>query len=121
MSRRILCIAVIVATLMAPPAQAHDIPVNTGTGLLANCTIRDDDQSEVEHHVGVCLGFIKGVGNTWVLNNPTAWCLPANFENKALIDAVVSRLQLLPKSLRDEPSAPLIVSAIEAAYHCPKR
>lgn len=49
-----------------PPEVGIEPVINTGAGLLENCTFdaRAAGQADREYHLGLCIGFIKGVTNT---------------------------------------------------------
>ena len=100
------------------PAQAHDIPVNTLEGLVRNCTIDDPDQGEVEHHVGLCIGFIKGVTNALAVHDKLRTCPPDGLENGDLIEAILAPARKAPESLRRESSAMFIQLVLENAFPC---
>ena len=112
------CRAVALLIAFSAPASAHDIPVNTGTGLLRNCTLKNDGEGEVEHHYGVCIGFIKGVTNTLAVKGDLKLCPPATLGNDDLVMAVVSRLRMLPADLVGGSSAILVQTALEDAFAC---
>lgn len=102
----------------ASPADAHNILINTGRGLLENCTYESDSQPEIEYHFGLCVGFIKGVGNAWAIRNDVRWCINVALDNRQLTAAIVTRLRLLPDSTLDGPSAPMVIAAMESAFPC---
>lgn len=117
MTRAAFAAAALVACA-ATPALAHEIPVNTGEGLLRNCTLKDDGAGEVEHHLGLCLGFVKGVTNTLAAQRQLKVCPPATLGNDDLLMAVVSRMKLLPADLMRESSAIIVQTALEDAFRC---
>jgi hypothetical protein len=92
--------------------------VNTGEGLLRNCTYASGDEAKDEHRLGICIGFIKGVGITQAITEPIAMCPPEGFNNGMLRKAVVSRLRTLPRSFLSEPSAPPVIEAVKSAFPC---
>lgn len=120
MNRLLVLVSLSLASAIMPldRAESHDIPVNTGAGLLANCDYQSDDQEEIEYHFGLCIGFIKGAGNAWAINNEVKWCIKGQFGNKHLHEAVLSRLKILPRAMLDTSAAPLVIAAMEAAYPC---
>ena len=106
-------------------ARAHEIPLNTVPGLLENCTQRFEDDAEYEHHLGLCLGFIKGVANAWQVAAALAddeglmWCYPEERDaplNQELIDITVRELRDAPA---DGFSAIIVIAALRRAYPCP--
>lgn len=110
-------VLVIIGTI-PKPAMAHEIPLNTLRGLIQNCTLQDDDQGEVEHHTGLCLGFIKGVTNALAVHNQLKVCAPSALENGDLIEAVMSRARKAPKELLDESSAMFVEIVLQNAFPC---
>lgn len=101
--------------------EAHEIPVNTLDGFIQNCTLSDPDQSEVEHHYGLCVGFVKGVGNALAVHELLKVCLPAGLENGDLIEAILAPARKAPSSLRSESSAMFIQIVLENAFPCGKQ
>ena len=100
------------------PASAHEIPVNTVQGLVKNCTLEDQSQAEVEHHAGLCIGFIKGVTNALAMHKMLKVCVPEGLENGDLIEAVLTRAKALPGDMQDLPSAALVQLSLENAFPC---
>lgn len=116
---RVSILAAILTTVFTAPAEAHDIPINTGIGLLANCTYQSDDPTEIEFHIGVCVGFIKGVTNSVALQRGGSnWCAPQNMNNRQLIDAVLIPLRSYQVRQLEAPSPPLITAAIDKSFKC---
>lgn len=111
-----LAVVVVFAGSIAP-AEAHNVPINTGNGLLAHCTTDGPDQVEIEYHLGQCLGFIKGVGNTWALEHPKAVCVRDGADNAQLRDIVVGYLRRVVQ-LRDQASAYHVIAAMTEAFPC---
>ena len=119
--RRIAILAALTFAL-PQPVSAHIIPVNNLEGLVQNCTMDDADRSETEHHMGLCLGFIKGVTNTLAVHELLKVCIPSTLENGDLIEAVISRARLLKDiDLQRMPAALFVQVALENAFACPSR
>lgn len=93
--------------------------INTGTGLLENCTYdaKASSQADLEFHLGLCIGFIKGVTNAWGEQNPGKICAPDELDNEKLKDVVISWLRSHPESL-DEPVVGSVISATNEAFPC---
>lgn len=119
----VLGLALLFGVALQTPAFAHDIMTNTRDGLLENCTQRYEQDTEYEHHLGVCIGYIKGVANAWYVASAAVgdekmmWCLPERDtpSNKDLIDIVVRELRAAKQDL---PSALLVIAAFKQAYPC---
>jgi len=96
--------------------------INTGAGLLENCTFDDraSSQADLEFHLGLCIGFIKGVTNAWDQLNPGRICAPDDLSNQDLRDVVVRWLRSRPESL-DQPAVGSVVSAATEAFPCNAR
>lgn len=109
------------AVQTAPPAnRSQPEPViNTGRGLLENCTFDDEASGQVdrEFHLGLCIGFIKGVTNTWAEHNPREICPPDELDNEKLRDLVVNWLISHPEAL-DAPAVAAVVVATTEAFPC---
>lgn len=116
---RVPPLAAALLAVAASPAAGHEIPVNTGSGLLRNCTVEGDVEAEVEHHFGVCVGFIKGVTNTLAAKDRLKLCPPGTLGNDDLVMAVVTRMRMLPTDLVEGPSAIIVQTALEDAFACP--
>ena len=104
----------------APGPESQPEPViNTGTGLLENCTYdaKASGQADLEFHLGLCIGFIKGVTNTWAEQNPGKVCAPDDLDNERLRDVVVTWLRSHPESLGG-PAVGAVVSAVTTAFPC---
>lgn len=102
------------------PAAAHDIKISSTGGLLANCTYQSDDQSEIEFHTGLCLGFIKAVMNM----HPTAektFCIPKDWDNGDLIRFVRDALYRLPPDMMNTPSHMVVGAAFDVGLPCVQR
>ena len=99
-------------------ATAHNVPINTGYGLLSHCTTEGLDQVENEYHLGQCLGFIKGVGNAWAIEHPKFVCITPGSDNLQLRNVVVEYLRM---ANRDRPAAYLVIEAMSEAFPCPKK
>lgn len=115
--RKVAAAFVLLATIPSPSA-AHEIPVNTVGGLVANCTLDDPDPKELEHHLGVCIGFIKGVTNALAMHDMLNVCPPANFDNRQLIDAVIEGTDRMSDEILDLPSAAFVEIALERQFPC---
>ena len=111
-------IAALVGLAVPVPASSHEIPLNTIEGLMSNCSLEDDDRREIEHHTGLCLGFIKGVSNTLAVHELLNVCAPDGLENGDLIEVIMSRARLLSDDTLDLPSAAFVQLALEDAFPC---
>lgn len=114
--------SVAIALLMFVGTESIEYQLNTGNGLLSTCTYEGDNQSEVEYNFGTCVGFIKGVTNTFATielasNNKSTLCARESMDNRQLRDIVVDALKSNPKS-RDETPVPLIIRAMRDAFPC---
>ena len=101
----------------ASPEPPREPIINTGIGLLDNCTVDAAAVGEAEFHLGLCIGFIKGVTNTWVEQKPDGICPPEQLDNQALRDVVVNWLRSHPKSL-GAPAVGSVVAAVTEAFPC---
>ena len=108
-------------TGQTPPAPAVRIEpvINTGSGLLANCTVDPaaSGQAERDYHLGLCIGFIKGVSNTLSEQRLGDICPPDELTNEGLKDVVVTWLQKHPEFLAS-PAVGAVVSATTEAFPC---
>lgn len=93
--------------------------VNTGAGLLENCTFdaAASNPAEAEFHLGLCIGFIKGVTNTWAEQNPGKICPTDNVNNEHLREMVVNWLRAHPEALA-APAVGSVLSATIEAFPC---
>lgn len=93
--------------------------INTGAGLLENCTYdaKASGQADLEFHLGLCIGFIKGVTNTWAEHNPREICPPDEVNNEKLRSLVVNWLRTHPEAL-DAPAVAAVVVATTEAFPC---
>lgn len=93
--------------------------INTGSGLLENCTYNAQaaSQAELEFHLGLCIGFIKGATNTWAEHNPRKICPPDEVTNEELMTVVVDWLRTHPEAL-DAPAVAAVVVATTEAFPC---
>ena len=112
--------ALIAMQAIPPTSEPRPEPVvNTGAGLLENCTYdgKASSQADLEFHLGLCIGFIKGVTNAWAEQNPGGICPPDDVDNEDLRDVVVVWLRSHPESL-DAPSVGAVLSAVTTAFPC---
>lgn len=112
--------ALIVAQATPPVANGQPEPViNTGAGLLENCTVDDvaSGQPERDFHLGLCIGFIKGVTNTLSEQRLGEICPPDELTNDGLKDVVVAWLRKHPEFL-EAPAVGAVVSATTEAFAC---
>lgn len=104
-----------------PPAPEIRIEpvINTGAGLLENCTVdaAASGKAEREYHLGLCIGFIKGVTNTLSEQRLGDICPPDDLTNEGLKDVVVAWLRKHPEFL-DAPAVGAVVSATTEAFPC---
>ena len=93
--------------------------INTGSGLLENCTYDAEASSpaDLEFHLGLCIGFIKGATNTWAEHNPRHICPPDEVTNERLRAVVVDWLRRHPEAL-DAPAVAAVVVATTEAFPC---
>ena len=108
--------------LQATPPVSEKPPepvINTGAGLLENCTYdaKASSPADGEFHLGLCIGFIKGVTNTWAEHNPREVCPPAEVTNEKLRSVVVDWLRLHPEAL-GAPAVAAVVVATTEAFPC---
>lgn len=114
--------ALALSAMQPAPPVSDDRPepvINTGTGLLENYTFdgRASNQADIEFHLGLCIGFIKGVTNAWTEQSPGKICPPDELDNEKLRDAVVTWLRSHPESL-DAPAVGAVVAATTGAFPC---
>lgn len=102
----------------APEIKAEPV-INTGAGLLENCTYDAgaSGQADNEFHVGLCIGFIKGATNTWAEHNPREICPPEDLTNDRLREIVVNWLRAHPEAL-DAPAVAAVIVATTEAFPC---
>lgn len=115
-----LAALILVAVQTAPVPDDRPEPViNTGSGLLENCSYdaKASSQADLEYHLGLCIGFIKGVTNAWGEQNPGKICAPDELDNERLRDVVVIWLSAHPNSL-GQPAVRSVISATAAAFPC---
>lgn len=113
------------ASLVPEPPRSVPQPqpepvINTAAGLLTNCTFdaRTANPAESEFHLGLCIGFIKGVTNAWSEQYPGRICAPVELDNERLRDVVVSWLRSHPGT-PDAPAVRPVIAAISSAFPCP--
>ena len=111
----------LLVTQAAPPvSDSQPEPViNTGTGLLENCTFdaKASSQADLEFHLGLCIGFIKGVTNAWAEQHPGGICPPDDLDNEKLRDVVVNWLRSHPAALAAS-AVGAVQSATTEAFSC---
>ena len=120
MTNGLLAVLAWLAVQAAPPVASKLEPViNTGAGLLENCTVdaAASGQAERDYHLGLCIGLIKGVTNTLSEQRLGEICAPYELTNEDLKDAVVAWLRKHPEFL-DAPAVGAVVSATTEAYPC---
>ena len=105
--------------VQAPPPVSEPRPepvINTGAGLLENCTYdaKASSPADLEFHLGLCIGFIKGVTNTWAEHNPRQVCPPDEVTNEKLRSVVVDWLHTHPEALAAPAVAAVVVATTEA-------
>ena len=110
------------ATQAVPPTVSESQPepvINTGAGLLENCTYdaRASGQADLEFHLGLCIGFIKGVTNAWAEQNASQFCPPDELDNEELRAVVVNWLRSHPDAL-DSSAVGSVLSATTEAFPC---
>ena len=93
--------------------------INTGAGLLENCSTDQtaSSQAERDFHLGLCLGFIKGVTNTLAEQELGEICPPDDLTNEKLKEVVVTWLNSNPQFL-DAPAVGAVVAATTQAFAC---
>lgn len=105
----------------APPVRnvRPEPVINTGSGLLENCSYdaRASSQADLEFHLELCIGFIKGVTNAWTEQSPGEICPPDELDNERLRDVVIDWLRSHPESF-DAPAVGAVVSAATEAFPC---
>jgi hypothetical protein len=100
-----------------PVSEPRPEPViSTGAGLLENCTYeaKASNPADLEFHTGLCLGFIKGVTNTWAEHDPREVCPPDDVTNEKLRSVVVDWLRTHPEALAAPAVAAVVVATTEA-------
>lgn len=115
-----LALAIIVMQAApAVPESPREPVINTGAGLLENCTVdvAAVRQSDVEYHLGLCIGFIKGVTNTLSEQQLGEICPPEDLTNETLKDVVVAWLRKHPQ-FQSAPAVGAVVSATTEAFSC---
>jgi hypothetical protein len=121
MNGALLAASALMAVQATPPVpEPKPEPViNTGAGLLENCTYdaKASSPADLEFHLGLCIGFIKGVTNTWAEHNPREVCPPDEVTNEKLRSVVVDWLQTHPEALA-EPAVAAVVVATTEAFPC---
>lgn len=114
----LLAASALMAVQATPPvSEPKPEPViNTGAGLLENCTYdaKASSPADLEFHLGLCIGFIKGVTNTWAEHNPRQVCPPDEVNNDKLRSVVVDWLRLHPEALAAPAVAAVVVATTEA-------
>lgn len=105
-------------TPLEPAVQTEPV-INTGSGLLENCAVDPaaSGQAERDYHLGLCIGFIKGVTNTLSEQRLGEICPPDELTNEGLKDVVVAWLRKHPEFL-DAPAVGAVVSATTEAFPC---
>ena len=117
-----LLAALALSATQAPPSVSNSQPepvVNTSAGLLENCTYdaRASGQAELEFHLGLCIGFIKGVTNAWAEQRGGEFCPPDDLDNEELRAVVVNWLRSHPEAL-DASAVGSVISATTEAFPC---
>lgn len=117
----VLAVPILTALQPAPPvSDVRPEPViNTGSGLLENCSFEAEasNQADLEFHLGLCIGFIKGATNVWTELNPGKLCPPEELDNEKLRDVVVAWLRSHPASM-GAPAVGSVLSATTEAFPC---
>ena len=115
--------ALALSAAQATPPPAPDSPpepvINTGAGLLENCTYdaRASGQADLEFHLGLCIGFIKGVTNASAEQGTGEFCTPDELDNEDLRAVVVNWLHSHPEAL-DSSAVGSVLSATTEAFPC---
>lgn len=101
------------------PAVRIEPVINIGSGLLENCTFdaAASGEAERDYHLGLCIGFIKGVTNTLSEQRLGDICPPDDLTNEDLKDVVVAWLRQHPELL-SAPAVGAVVSATAEAFPC---
>ena len=101
------------------PGSTSEPVINTGAGLLENCTVdaAASGKPERDYHLGLCIGFIKGVTNTLSEQRLGEFCPPDDLTNEGLKDVVVAWLRMHPEFLA-APAVGGVVSATTEAFPC---
>ena len=105
-----------------PPPVSDSQPepvINTGAGLLENCTYdaKAAGQADLEFHLGLCIGFIKGVTNAWAEQSTGEFCPPDELDNEELRAVIVNWLRSHPEAL-DASAVGSVLSATTEAFPC---
>ena len=74
-------------------------------------------QAERDYHLGLCIGFIKGVTNTLSEQRLGEICPPDELTNEGLKDVVVTWLNKHPEFL-EAPAVGAVVAATAEAFPC---
>ena len=111
--------------MQAAPPVANSQPepvINTGAGLLENCSVdaAASGKAERDYHLGLCIGFIKGVTNTLSEQRLGDICPPDDLTNEGLKDVIVTWLRKHPEFL-SAPAVGAVVSATTEAFPCGKK
>lgn len=103
---------------LAPDGQPEPV-INTGAGLLENCTYdaKASDQADLEFHLGLCIGFIKGVTNASAEQRTGQFCPPGELDNEELRAVVVNWLRSHPEAV-DGSAVGSVLSATTEAFPC---
>ena len=114
-----ISLTLLAAQAPATPGPEAEAVINTGAGLLANCTFdaTASGQEDDEFHLGLCIGFIKGVVNSWTEQGFGQVCPPDSLDNQQLRDVVVTWLRAHPKA-RDAPAVGSVLAAVTEAFPC---
>jgi hypothetical protein len=114
----ILALNVMQTTPSIPEVRVEPV-INTGSGLLENCTFGalESGQEDREYHLGQCIGFIKGVTNTLAEQQLGEICPPNELTNEELKNVVVAWLRAHPEFL-EAPAVGAVVSATTKAFPC---
>lgn len=107
------------AAPQAPPVKPAEPVINTGAGLLENCTFdaTASGQAEGDFHLGLCIGFIKGVTNTLAEQKLVEFCPPGELTNEGLRAVVVTWLRAHPELL-ESSAVGAVVAATTKAFPC---
>ena len=121
MFEALLAVLTLAAMQPVPPVSVvrPEPVINTGSGLLENCTFdaKASSPADLEFHLGLCIGFIKGATNTWAEHNPRKICPPDEVTNEKLRAVVVDWLRGHPEAL-DAPAVAAVVVATTEAFPC---
>ena len=121
MFEALLAVLTLAAMQPVPPVSVvrPEPVINTGSGLLENCTFdaKASSPADLEFHLGLCIGFIKGATKTWAEHNPRKICPPDEVTNEKLRAVVVDWLRGPPEAL-DAPAVAAVVVATTEAFPC---